>query len=60
MGRRLGQFMKTAGAASVASPAPVTAPVATVTMGGPPPGSNSTCDALIQRVGGASSDNYGG
>jgi hypothetical protein len=47
--------MKTAGAASVASPAPV----ATVTTGGPPPGSNSTRDALIQRVGGASSDNYG-
>jgi hypothetical protein len=32
MGMRLGQFMKAAGAASIASPAPVTAPVATAVL----------------------------
>jgi hypothetical protein len=47
-GRRLDRFVKTAGVASGASLAPVTALATTVTMGGPPPGSNSTRDALIQ------------
>jgi hypothetical protein len=53
MGRRLGRLLKMVGAASGV----VSASVVVVTMGGPPPGSNLTREALIQRVDGVSSGN---
>jgi hypothetical protein len=60
MGRRLGRFVKMAGAASGVGPAPMTASAATVTMGCPPLGSNSMQDASIRWVGRVSSGDYGG
>jgi hypothetical protein len=56
MGRRLSRFVETTGA----TPGVALTPAVVVTMGGPPPSSSLTREALIRRIDGASSGGYGG
>jgi hypothetical protein len=55
MGRRLSRFLKMAGAAYSVAPAPMAVPAVVVTMGGCPPSSNLTREALIRWVDSVSS-----
>jgi hypothetical protein len=60
MGRQLGWFLKTVGAASGVVSALTTVPAAVVTTGSPPPSSSLTQVALIRWVDDASLGGNGG
>jgi hypothetical protein len=61
IGRRLGQLLKMARAASSVAPAMVRAPAAVAAlMGDPPPSNNLMHEALVRQVDGVSSGSYGG